>query len=107
MQARRERKRQQREAEEDDLIRCVFDGLAYSDGVTGAARETLSRARKISQERRQRLHAAWDAQVYQKVNDRIQQAVDARSVEDIEARLQRNAKVRTRLAARSPHCGER
>jgi polyribonucleotide nucleotidyltransferase len=91
VQATVERKRLQQEAEDEALLQTVFDGLRYTDGITGAARETLSRARKVEEERKRRLYAAWDAEVYQKLTDRIQRAVTARSVRDIEARLQHNA----------------
>lgn len=75
-------------------MRSVFEGLVYEGGITGAARETLSRARQVQQEKRARLHADWQREVYDKIESRIQQAVDARSVNAIEKRLQRNAQVR-------------
>ena len=72
----------------------MFDGLAYEGGITGAARETLSCARQMQQDKRTRLHADWHREVFDIIESRIVDAVDARSVHKVEERLQRNARVR-------------
>jgi hypothetical protein len=82
-----------KERKDAELLQTVMDGLSYTSGPTGALQETLCRAEKIRQEKQSKLHAAWHEGVYQKVQDRIQQAVEDRSVEEIEARLRRNMQV--------------
>ena len=76
------------------MLQSVFDGLSYEGGITGAARETLSRARQVQQDKRTRLHADWQREVFDKIESRIVDAVDARSVQEVEERLRRNARVR-------------
>ena len=75
------------------MLQSVFQGLIYVDGITGAARETLSRARQMQQDKRARLYEDWQREVYDKIEARIVQAVNARSVKEVEEQLQRNAQV--------------
>jgi hydrogenase maturation factor HypE len=93
MQAGICKRRLKQEKRDAELLQTVLDGLSYRSGPTGALQETLCRAKYIQQEKQTKLHAAWRESVYQKVQDRIQQAVDDRTVEEIEARLQRNMQV--------------
>jgi hypothetical protein len=72
------------------MLQQVFAGFSYTEGATGAARETLSRCKKTRYEKRARLHRDWHEQVYEKINNRVRNAVDARSVQEIDDRLRHN-----------------
>ena len=93
LQAQHAKRLAVKEAAEDELIKDVFDHISYSSGITGAARETVSRASREHAEKRAALHQEWEQQVYKKIAGRIQRAVDARDIEDIESRLQHNSQV--------------
>lgn len=95
MQAKHARRQAEKLAAEDQLIQEVFDQLSHTCGITGAARETVGRAQREIAEKRSALHKDWNQQVYKEIAGRIQHAVNARNVQDIEQRLQSNSKVRT------------
>lgn len=94
MQVASEKRRQQQEAQDANLLQCVMDGLSYTTGPTAAVRETLSREKRTRADKRAALHAAWTAGVYDKIQGRLQTAVNALSDDDIQARLRRNMQVR-------------
>ena len=50
-------------AADDALLADVIGGLTYTRGITGAARETLSRQRKVGNDKKKRLHSDWNSQV--------------------------------------------
>lgn len=97
VQAVSEKRRLRHEAHDAELLQCVMEGLNYTSGPTAAVRETLSREKRTRADKRAKLHAAWTAGVFDKIQGRVQAAVNALSTDDIEARLRRNMDVRSAL----------
>lgn len=90
MQRQAEARDKRAEAKSKLMFEEVFAGLDYDSGVTGSIQEMLTLAEGTKAAKRSQLYDEWRAQVYDKLTDRIQDAVAARSVAEIEARLQHN-----------------
>lgn len=90
MQRQVESKKLRSEAKSKALFDEVFAGLDYTSGITGAIQDMLALAATTKANKREQLYNEWKAQVYDKLTDRIQDAVAARSVSEIENRLQHN-----------------
>jgi hypothetical protein len=88
MQAKRDRVAAAREA----AFRCLYDSVLAGlqdgrHGMTAEATAALEHATAAAASRRRALHAAWSTQVFQRLSDRVQTAVAAVPVAELEASL--------------------
>ena len=90
MQRNIEGKKRKEDALCQRMFSEVFAGLSYDAGITGEISQTLALSQKIKHQKRRDLHQEWTTDVYDKITSRIQAAVDARDIQDVERRLRHN-----------------
>jgi polyribonucleotide nucleotidyltransferase len=90
LQERQDFNAKEREKEEDQMFKEVFDGLSCSHGITEEASETVNTAQKIKREKQWTLHAHWSAAVYQKIQRRIRVELNKQTTFQIESRWRKS-----------------
>ncbi|KAG1661856.1 hypothetical protein FOA52_011623 [Chlamydomonas sp. UWO 241] len=88
MEARMEQSVEKKEAEFQSMYADVLEGLTNSSGIMGDTQYTLEHAQRIRSQKKAALYEEWDTEVFSKIQDRLQGAVDTRTTRQVETRLQ-------------------
>uniref|UniRef100_A0A7R9V1T4 Uncharacterized protein n=1 Tax=Chlamydomonas euryale TaxID=1486919 RepID=A0A7R9V1T4_9CHLO len=87
MEARMAHNAAKREDEFQSMYADVLAGLGNDSGIMGDTQYTLTHAARTKAQKKRELYEEWDAEVFSKIQDRLQSAVDARTTRQVEARL--------------------